>query len=448
MDTNLMSCPKCGHSVSSAAGVCAYCGAVISKGEPNRQPDEKISGAEEDARSSELAPPLQPESYPPGIEMPEDPGSEPAVPSGAQSPEPLTEATPGKTEEEIVIELSEQVRIVNAKPDISDPAGDKPAESETRVAEISERVEVVTPPVPQMASPLDQAVAEPQTGLVQDTPPVGVEDTTVEPAAEVKPEVSEETILLTLPADVQSPLKDLPDSVEENAQVETAGGIAETAAWSNGTEAKPDVSPPQDKAQDRSEAIQKQAAAQSSAETLKIEKAAREMADALKNQKAAMAKVKALKKQKLKTAQAQALKRKKAALARAQAVKKQKDAQAGIEISKKEETAATMPNTADSHRMVMRGLEAKTKMLGLLKKYQGQAIGINYDNSVEIKEAKLIEANDEFFCVFVKDKELHYSYPLRTILTVIEGKDGVDVSNPEQKETFNVVVKVYPFVAF
>ena len=87
-------------------------------------------------------------------------------------------------------------------------------------------------------------------------------------------------------------------------------------------------------------------------------------------------------------------------------------------------------------------------MQDLLKKYEGQAIGINYDNSAEIREAFLEKANGEYFSVFVKDKKLHYSYPLKSILTVIEGKDGVDTGNSKQAQKFNAVIKVYPLVLF
>jgi len=98
--------------------------------------------------------------------------------------------------------------------------------------------------------------------------------------------------------------------------------------------------------------------------------------------------------------------------------------------------------------MVNQSMEASTNILGLLKKYEGQAIGINYDNSADIKEAELVEANDEFISVFVKEKELNYSHPLKTILTIIEGKDGVGTGKPEQGAKFNAVVKVYPLVLF
>jgi hypothetical protein len=50
--------------------------------------------------------------------------------------------------------------------------------------------------------------------------------------------------------------------------------------------------------------------------------------------------------------------------------------------------------------------------------------------------------------VFVKDQGLNYSYPLNTILTIIEGKDGVGTGKPEQEGKFKAVIKVYPLVLF
>jgi hypothetical protein len=173
------------------------------------------------------------------------------------------------------------------------------------------------------------------------------------------------------------------------------------------------------------------------AKVLKIEKAAQDMDEAVKKQKAALAEARALKKQKLMRAKAQALKRKEETLA---------GAQAGTEISKKENAAQSVSKTKSRHRMTMQSLKAHTKMQVLLKKYANQAIGINYDNSADIKEAELVEVNDEFFSVFVKHNTLQYSYPLNTILTVIEGKDGVGSADHEQEEKFNVVIKVCPLV--
>ena len=86
--------------------------------------------------------------------------------------------------------------------------------------------------------------------------------------------------------------------------------------------------------------------------------------------------------------------------------------------------------------------------MGLLKKYEGQTIGINYDNSADIKEAELVEANDEFFSVMVKETKLQYSYPLQTLLSLIEGEDGVQSEESEGKAKYSAVIKVYPLVLF
>jgi hypothetical protein len=168
----------------------------------------------------------------------------------------------------------------------------------------------------------------------------------------------------------------------------------------------------------------------------------------LKKQKAALSQAQVLKMKKLKLAQIQALKRKKAAMLKAQALKKQKAAQAGIEKANRAMAVGSKPQKVDNPNMIIQSREANTKMLGLLKKYEGQAIGINYDNSADIKEAELVEANDEFFSVFVKDQGLNYSHPLKTILSIIEGKDGVGIGKLEQKEKFNAVIKVSPLVLF
>jgi hypothetical protein len=152
--------------------------------------------------------------------------------------------------------------------------------------------------------------------------------------------------------------------------------------------------------------------------------------------------------QKLVMANAEALKRKKAVQAKAQALTKQKAAQATIEAANEGDSAAVRTAARADRPEIDRGLQADTTMQTLIEKFKGQVIGINYDNSAEFKEAQLVEANAEYFCVFVKDKGLHYSYPLNTILTVIEGKNGVDVGNKKQPNKFNAVIKLYPLVLF
>ena len=318
-------------------------------------------------------------------------------------------------------------------------SGEDPSESETLGADI---LELVT----------DEA-SEPETN--QDQPSESAtspDEAAVEKQAETAPDVTSddfdiedgelETIFLTSDDKVQS---GTPSSTEESEKpIELAAATAVVAA-------KSDDSSAPGQAQAEADMIQKQTEAQATVEAVKIEKAAQGLAEAQKKQKAgsdpkliekqkaALSKAQALKMKKLKFAQAQALKRKKAAMVKAQALKKQKEAQTGIENANRETaTGATM----------IQSMQANTKILGLLKKYEGQAIGINYDNSADIKEAELVEANDEFFSVFVKDQKLTYRHPLKTILTIIEGQDGVETGIPEQKAKFKAVVKVYPLVLF
>ncbi len=93
-------------------------------------------------------------------------------------------------------------------------------------------------------------------------------------------------------------------------------------------------------------------------------------------------------------------------------------------------------------------LAASPKIAALLKKYEGQPIGINYDNSAEIREAELTQVNSEYFSVLVKDKQLRFTFPLRTLLTLVEGESGVEIGSRGVSVKFKAVIKVYPLVLF
>jgi hypothetical protein len=95
-----------------------------------------------------------------------------------------------------------------------------------------------------------------------------------------------------------------------------------------------------------------------------------------------------------------------------------------------------------------KGVATNLKIMELLKKYEGKTIGINYDNSADIKAAKLVEANDEYFSVMVAETKVQYSFPLQTLLSLIEGEDGVPSEESESKTKFSAVIKVYPLVLF
>jgi hypothetical protein len=529
MDTNVLSCSKCGHTVSETAEACAYCGTAVSSGDAPPAPDQETPGIAAQA----VEPPLMPEDESASkTEIPDVAAgaelSSQIQPEEKQADivEPATESISGLDDQladvddqidfqlpddELVMELDteetakepeaaagqEPESIATSEPAlISDPPSDlddivdleqHAAEATAEVIPLADKVSAKTasddsPGLPETPvlevsgedTPESETLGADILELVQDeaseqesaekqasetvkTLDQPTDEKTAESSPEETPDSSEnndddlEAILLA-PADEDQPLKqplsgDVEDAVETGASedpVELAAEAVGAATKSGGS----------------SEVIQKLAEGQASVEALKIEKASKELAEAqkkqkvvtdakeLKKQKAALVKAKAIRIKKLKLAKAQALKKKKLKLAKVKALKKQKAARAGIETANKEVAAGSKSPEADNSNRVIQRMDTNTKMLGLLKKYEGQAIGINYDNSAAIKEAQLVEANDEFFSVFVKDKELNYSHPLKTILTIIEGKDGVETGDSDQKEKFKAVVKVYPLVLF
>jgi hypothetical protein len=231
-----------------------------------------------------------------------------------------------------------------------------------------------------------------------------------------------------------------------NATIEMPKELAEEHARADqqAEKAKQDALKKQLEAQAKAEALEKEKAAQAQVVSLKKKKLARAQAEALKKQKAAQAQAETLKKKKEALAKVQASKKQEATQARADALKKQKAAQAQAEASSQEiqRSSTGMPQAAAA------SMNHYARLLGLLKRYKGKAIGINYDNSSEIRKAELVEANEEFFSVRVKDKKLQYSYPLKTILTIIEGQEGVETGEGDKKAKFDAVIKVYPLVLF
>jgi hypothetical protein len=277
-----------------------------------------------------------------------------------------------------------------------------------------------------------------------------------EPAPEKKDglisEALGDTILLEPADEVQTSANSASDIFEGKSKMDTPKPARAGQAGSDGTavehKMRADALKIEKAAQDMAAAIAKQKEKLVEVENLKDRQAETAKMQVLKQQKAALAKAQAQKKQKLLQATAAALKRKKVAEAKTQALKKQRAAQTVSETTKNENVAATARSLADTPTAVARSLDVNSKLQELLKKYEGQAIGINYDNSAEIREAQLVESNREYFSVFVKDKKLQYHHPLKTILTVVEGKEGVVTGNSKLPVKFKAVIKVYPLVLF
>jgi hypothetical protein len=241
----------------------------------------------------------------------------------------------------------------------------------------------------------------------------------------------DDTILLDAADEVQLPAAGLSDKIEETAKSEPKAGTLKI----------------EQAAHDMAATIEQQKSTSAEAQPTKKKDAAPAKAQALKKQKA-IAKARALKKQKMIYAKAAAQNRKKEAQAKAQASKKPNATQPGKATVETDEIADAKTAAELGKPKIVPGWKANFSLQSLLEKYKGQAIGINYDNSPEIRLAQLVEANGEIFSVFVKDHNLHYSYPLGTILSVIEGPDGVDEGHAGKKNKFKVVIKLYPMLNF
>ena len=267
----------------------------------------------------------------------------------------------------------------------------------------------------------------------------------VEAETESKPKGEDQPDETEIPLTAESEAK--PDNSSAN-EAEMHQDVA-TSQESSEKENEADAQAKLNAQKTRNEALKKQQEALLKAETRKKEEAVQAKAAALKKKKLARAKAEALKKQKAAQAKAEALKKKKAAQAKSLALKKKKAVLAKADALKKQKAAQTMAEESAETVEVAAGAQSNyVKLLGLLKRYKGKAIGINYDNSAEIKEAELVEANEEFFSVMVKEKKVQYSYPLKTILTIVEGEQGVETGEDGKKARFDAVIKVYPLVLF
>jgi len=500
MDTNLMSCPTCGHSVSNVAGACAYCGAMMAEAGQPPPADNKDAGGKAQV---------------------------------AASPPPLPQAQT-RPADKIFDEAAEIPLAAKEHPesDVSQPPTDSPATAET----LAPAPEVQAVSAGEWTSVEEESESEPavdeqklksapesgrlnqdlednsETAPTDAVGPESVPDAAAEPVSDHKPGIQEpqegETIsapdkvipidrpenpAATATADIQPPpqpaVADISgaESAESEALAEKTGQPIEIEATRQASAGSPtpemsappgktvkeaETKPGKDisskKKADLSDDAKAGAAAKSLGDTIVLEaedeveaaaavspdttegsappesraeaqskngpKAGLTKAQTLNNQKAALAKAHALKKQKLVLAKAAALKRKKAIQAKAQA-----ETEAA---KKKVSAAAALAPKSDP------GPEANTRIQTLLEKYKDRVIGINYDHSADIRKAQLVEANAEYFSVFVKDQNLKYTYPLKSILSVIEGKEGVDIGSSKEPKKFIAVIKVYPLVLF
>jgi len=195
--------------------------------------------------------------------------------------------------------------------------------------------------------------------------------------------------------------------------------------------------------EERAEALKRQKEEEERAEALRKQKEEEEKAEALRRQKEEEEKAEALRKQKEEEEKAEALRRQKEEEEKAEVLRKQKEEEERAEAlrrQKEEEEKKALQKKIDDITNV---LKPKAKIKDLLKKYEGQTIGINHDSPTEIKGADLIKVGDDLFSILLADEKLIKSYPLRTITSIIESVTGVSDANMEENSKFSVVILVH-----
>jgi hypothetical protein len=506
MDANEITCPKCGHLNNYISEGCVKCGIIFSKYFEMQERERQLEAADTSAAGGETgtaaADTAEKSS---GAAAPEPEKIEETITMDINSlVSESQDATPAEAapieekpdQESVEISMSEIEMPAKTEEQQSESTADTGIDLPPAEAEKTEAPEELQPAVDEAATAGESSVDE--TGFdelipemkTEETPPADevAADESPEPEKSETPVPAEEVLDLGQPLDKEKdnviplktePKEDKPESAEipdqtadkadrqaapEQVEAESAAAAGSEPASASAEEpaAEPaagdDPPPAEEEAEILLEEVAEPAKADAAKaeeknriELLKKQKAALAKAAIAKKQKLAQAKkLEILKKQKAAQAKAEALKRQKAAAlkkqklqAQAEALKKQKAAQADAEISAQDAEAAV------NQPAIMAGsTAANLKIMGLLKKYEGQTIGINYDNSADIKEAELVEANDEFFSVMVKETKLQYSYPLQTLLSLIEGEDGVQPEESDSKTKFSAVVKVYPLVLF
>ena len=139
----------------------------------------------------------------------------------------------------------------------------------------------------------------------------------------------------------------------------------------------------------------------------------------------------------------EALTKEKDALEKAEADRKEAlEAQRKAEEDKAEALKKEREDKQKRTETILKTLVPKPNFEALLKKYEGEEIGINYDDPAEIKKAQLAKVNADHFSVLVMENELLYSYPFGNILSIVEAADGVPVDVSGETVNYPIVVRV------
>jgi len=192
----------------------------------------------------------------------------------------------------------------------------------------------------------------------------------------------------------------------------------------------------------KAEELRKKKLEEAKAEELRKKKLEEAKAEELRKQKEEEAKTEALRKQQEEEAKAEELrKQKEEEEAKAEALRKQEqEAKAEALRKQQEEEAKELQKRIND---IIDVLKPKMKIKDILKKYEEETIGINYDSSTEFKGANLVKVGDDIFSILIMDKKLMKSFPLRNIMSITEGVNGVSIDNMEGRPPFPIIIEVY-----
>jgi len=113
------------------------------------------------------------------------------------------------------------------------------------------------------------------------------------------------------------------------------------------------------------------------------------------------------------------------------------------EQEKAEALEAERQDAQKRTQTILKTVLPKPTMKELLKKYEGEAVGINFDDPAEIKSARLASVNEDHFSIMVPENELVHSYPYSHIVSIVEGAEGVPIDTSGETPTYPAVIRVY-----
>jgi len=196
--------------------------------------------------------------------------------------------------------------------------------------------------------------------------------------------------------------------------------------------------------EERAEVLRKQKEEEEKAEALRKQKEEKEKAEALRKQKKEEEeKAEALRKKKEEEEKAEALRKKKEEEEKAEALRKKKEEEEKAEALRKQKEEEEKRELQKKVEDIAKQLKPKPKIKEILKKYEGQTVGINYDGPTEIKGANLVKVGEDLFNIVIIGDKLMKSYPFKSIISLVEGIDGVSSGDKGEKSKFPVIIQVY-----